>query len=158
MGQLGGIVVAYLAVVVVAAFLAGIPQAVGGGLFRGIRSFFGLLKRDSWFAFGMQLGVLAVFLVMVLWADNPLPISVLAVLASVLLGLQFVLILARVSVAPLRTRWMAVGVLAAILVIVIRVDIPMSVAAPLFFALVIVLVLARVIVALWPDKKRPGAR
>lgn len=159
MGQLGGIVVAYLAVVVVGALLAGIPQTLGAGLYRGIRWFFRLLQRDPWFARGMLVGVLAAMMALVIWDDYALPVSVLTVLFFVLVGLGIVVILAQVSVAPRRDRWILVGGMAVELAIVIWDDNPLPM-LPVFLGLWIVLILARVFDARRPgqDKKRSGAR
>ncbi|HEU5441774.1 MAG TPA: hypothetical protein VFU88_21000 [Ktedonobacterales bacterium] len=153
MGHLGGIVVAYLAVVVVVAVLAGIPQKVGGGLFRGLRWAIGFLQRDPWLVVGMQLGFLAMFLVTVIWHDNPLPMSVLG---PMLFWPWIALTLAGLSGASRLIRWMALGFVAAITVLGIWADNPF----PLALGLCIVSALASVSAALWPvrDKKRAGAR
>jgi hypothetical protein len=153
MGQLGGIVVAYLAVVVVVAVLAGIPQKVGGGLFRGLRWAIGFLQRDPWLVAGMQLSFLAVFLVTVTWHDNPLPMSVLE---PMLFWPWIVLTLAGLSGASRLIRWLWLGFVTAIAVLGIWADNPF----PLAVGLYVVSALASVSSTLWParGKKRSGAR
>jgi hypothetical protein len=157
MGQLGGIVVAYLAVVLVAALLAGIPQTLGAGLFRGIRWVIGFLRRDPWLVVGMQLGFLTVFLITVIWDDNPLPVHALG---PMLFWPWLVLTLASLSVASRLIRWMALGFLAAIAVLGIWDVNPF----PLALGVVIVPALASVSAALWPVRgkqrsgEHPGAR